>query len=172
MTLYCYFQGGAESTDKNERSLWKVESWWGRIRVQNSRGARVDSHRTEKLPQIYRMGRGRLGRYNPGLNRIIIFFFIICWLYCRLSRKILQSFVSMEQNWQLGDALIKCQHRNWMRLLLIIGGWERNPFNDMDHLTNDRIHDPERFKRQLLAACVWEIVVGATSSCLLVGGSC
>ena len=59
-----------------------------------------------------------------------------------------------------------------MRLLLIIGGWERNPFNVMDHLANDRLHHPERLKSQLLAACVWEIVVDAMSSCLLVGGSC
>ena len=71
-----------------------------------------------------------------------------------------------EQNWQLGDALIKCQHRGWMRLLLIIGDWERNPFN---HLTNDRLHHHEGLEN---LACVWQIVVGATSPCLLVGGSC
>ena len=32
-----------------------------------------------------------------------------------------------------------------MRLLLIIGGWVRNPFNDMDHLTEEWRYCEEKF---------------------------
>ena len=43
-----------------------MESWRGRVRVKNSRGTGMDSHRTEKLTQIHRMGRGRPGGHDTG----------------------------------------------------------------------------------------------------------